>query len=120
MNSNPLANQKYYHHILVDTHASRSHTFSQAFEKQESLDCISLKKLLLRSMLVSMQCGYLRAALCGIDVIFSLVCYSDVFSCLLRNVDLVKLDKQLEVCTYCLSFLTHAHLKKHGIIINIV
>ena len=52
-NTNPILNQRYYHHLLVDTHASRSYTFSQAFEKQDQLESISLKKLLLRSVLCS-------------------------------------------------------------------
>ena len=49
-NNNSILNQRYYHHVLVDTHTSRSHTFSQAFENQESPDSITLKKLLLRSV----------------------------------------------------------------------
>ena len=49
-NNNAILNQRYYHHVLVDTQVSRSHTFSQAFEKQELPDSITLKKLLLRSV----------------------------------------------------------------------
>ena len=50
LGNNATLNQRHYHHVLVDIHAARSYTFSQAFDKQEAKDPISLKKLLLRSM----------------------------------------------------------------------
>ena len=42
--------QRYYHHMIIGAHAARSNTFSEAFQKQDPIDPISLKKLLLRSM----------------------------------------------------------------------
>ena len=58
-NSTATLNQRHYHHMLIDSHASRSYTFSQAFEKQEPVDPISVKKLFLRSTHYSIVCSVL-------------------------------------------------------------
>jgi len=56
--SSPAYNKEHHYHLLIDNHAPRSFAFSQAFEKQNTMDPISLKKLFLRSMFCVILCEY--------------------------------------------------------------
>jgi len=54
--SSPAYCKEHHYHLLIDNHAPRSFAFSKAFEKQNTMDPISLKKLFLRSMCIVVLC----------------------------------------------------------------